>query len=108
MDSILLAIAAGVVGLVVAGLLALRVLRQPQGNEAVREIGDLIREGSAAFLRKEYSILAVFVIVMFAILAIFIDYNILDNATIDSLNDGGAMSAEGPWTANDVRRPMRD
>ena len=99
MDSILLAIAAGVVGLVVAGLLALRVLRQPQGNEAVREIGDLIREGSAAFLRKEYSILAVFVIEMFAILAIFIDYNILDNATIDSLNDGGAMSSEGPWTA---------
>ena len=99
MDSILLAIAAGAVGLVAAALLAIRVLRQPQGNDEVREIGALIQEGSSAFLRKEYSILAVFVVIIFVILAVFIDYNVLDNTTIDSLNDGGAMTTEGPWTA---------
>ena len=99
MDSILLAIAAGAVGLVAAALLAIRGLRQPQGNDEVREIGALIQEGSSAFLRKEYSILAVFVVFIFVILAVFIDYNVLDNTTIDSLNDGGAMTTEGPWTA---------
>ena len=99
MDSILLAIAAGAVGLVAAALLAIRVLRQPQGNDEVREIGALIQEGSSAFLRKEYSILAVFVVIIFVILAVFIDYNVLDNTTIDSLNDGGAMTTEGPWPA---------
>jgi K(+)-stimulated pyrophosphate-energized sodium pump len=99
MESILLAIAAGAVGLVAAGLLAMRVLKQPQGNDEVRAIGDLIQEGSSAFLRKEYSILAVFVAVIFVILAVFIDYNILDNDKIASLSEGGAMTSEGPWTA---------
>ncbi|HIF72780.1 MAG TPA: sodium-translocating pyrophosphatase [Dehalococcoidia bacterium] len=99
MDSILLAIAAGAVGLVTAGLLAMRVLKQPQGNEEVREIGQLIQEGSAAFLKKEYSILAVFVLIIFVILTLFIDYNILDNATITELGSGGAITADGPWTA---------
>jgi K(+)-stimulated pyrophosphate-energized sodium pump len=99
MESILLAIAAGAVGLVAAGLLAMRVLKQPQGNDKVRAIGDLIQEGSSAFLRKEYSILAVFVAVIFVILALFIDYNILDNDKIASLSEGGAMTSQGPWTA---------
>jgi len=99
MDSILLAIAAGVVGLVTAGLLAMRVLKQPEGNEEVREIGELIKIGSAAFLKKEYSILAVFVLIIFVILAVFIDYNVLDNATITELGSGGAITADGPWTA---------
>ena len=99
MESILLAIAAGAVGLVAAGLFAMRVLKQPQGNDEVRAIGDLIQEGSSAFLRKEYSILAVFVAVIFVILAVFIDYNILDNDKIASLSEGGAMTSEGPWTA---------
>jgi K(+)-stimulated pyrophosphate-energized sodium pump len=99
MESILLAIAAGAVGLVAAGLFAMRVLKQPQGNDEVRAIGDLIQEGSSAFLRKEYSILAVFVAVIFVILALFIDYNILDNDKIASLSEGGAMTSQGPWTA---------
>ncbi len=99
MESILLAIAAGGIGLVGAALLAMRVLKQPQGNDEVREIGALIQEGSAAFLKKEYSILAVFVLVIFVILALFIDYNILDNAKIASLGAGGAITSEGPWTA---------
>jgi K(+)-stimulated pyrophosphate-energized sodium pump len=99
MDSILLAIAAGVVGLVTAGLLAMRVLKQPEGNEEVREIGELIKIGSAAFLKKEYSILAVFVLIIFVILAVFIDYNVLDNAKITELGSGGAITADGPWTA---------
>jgi K(+)-stimulated pyrophosphate-energized sodium pump len=99
MESILLAIAAGAVGLVAAALLAMRVLKQSQGNDEVRAIGDLIQEGSAAFLRKEYSILAVFVAIIFVILALFIDYNILDNDKIASLSEGGAMTSQGPWTS---------
>jgi K(+)-stimulated pyrophosphate-energized sodium pump len=99
MESILLAIAAGAVGLVAAGLLAMRVLKQPQGNKEVREIGALIQEGSSAFLRKEYSILAVFVLIIFVVLAAFIDYNVLGNPTIDRLNQGGSMTSYGPWTA---------
>ena len=99
MDTILLAVAAGGIGLIAAALLAMRVLKQPQGNDEVRDIGALIQEGSSAFLRKEYSILALFVLVIFVILAAFIDYNVLNNDMIDSLAEGGAMTSDGPWTA---------
>lgn len=99
MESILLAIAAGGVGLVAAALYAWRVMRQPSGNDTVREIGALIQEGSSAFLRKEYSILAVFVVIMFVVLTVFIDYNVLGNTTIASLREGGAVTSDGPWTA---------
>ena len=99
MDTILLAVAAGGIGLIAAALLALRVLKQPQGNDEVRDIGALIQEGSSAFLRKEYSILALFVLVIFVILAVFIDYNVLNNDMINSLAQGGAVTSDGPWTA---------
>ena len=99
MDTILLAVAAGGIGLIAAALLAIRVLKQPQGNDEVRDIGALIQEGSSAFLRKEYSILALFVLVIFVILAAFIDYNVLNNDMINSLAQGGAVTSDGPWTA---------
>ena len=99
MDTILLAVAAGGIGLIAAALLAMRVLKQPQGNDEVRDIGALIQEGSSAFLRKEYSILALFVLVIFVILAVFIDYNVLNNDMINSLAQGGAVTSDGPWTA---------
>ena len=99
MDTILLAVAAGGIGLIAAAILALRVLKQPQGNDEVRDIGALIQEGSSAFLRKEYSILALFVLVIFVILAAFIDYNVLNNDMINSLAQGGAVTSDGPWTA---------
>ena len=99
MDTILLAVAAGGIGLIAAALLAMRVLKQPQGNDEVRDIGALIQEGSSAFLRKEYSILALFVLVIFVILATFIDYNVLNNDMINSLAQGGAVTSDGPWTA---------
>ena len=44
MDTILLAVAAGGIGLIAAALLAMRVLKQPQGNDEVRDIGALIQE----------------------------------------------------------------
>ena len=99
MDTSWLAVAAGGIGLIAAALLAMRVLKQPQGNDEVRDIGALIQEGSSAFLRKEYSILALFVLVIFVILAAFIDYNVLNNDMINSLAQGGAVTSDGPWTA---------
>ena len=43
-----------------------------------------IAQGAMAFLRREYMILAVFVAVVTVIIAALIDFNITDNATIDS------------------------
>ena len=54
MVSMVIALAAGAVALIFAAIMAKRVLAADAGNEAMREIGDAIRVGSSAFLRREY------------------------------------------------------
>ena len=74
MVPIILAIAAGCVALLFAAFTAIRVLRADQGNEQVRAIGDAIREGSNAFLRREYMALVPFVVVVAIVLGVLIDW----------------------------------
>jgi len=45
------------------------IKRQDAGSDAMNEIAGHIREGAMAFLRREYSVLAVFVVVVAALLA---------------------------------------
>ena len=77
MDILLLAIVAGVIALAFAAYLAWKINQSDEGNEQVRFIGNAIREGAMAFLSREYRLLAVFVVVVFVILWVFIDYDIL-------------------------------
>lgn len=64
-DSWLLApVIAGVVGLVIAVILYFRVKAQPAGNETMNRIAGYIREGSMAFLVREYKVLAVYAVVV--------------------------------------------
>jgi K(+)-stimulated pyrophosphate-energized sodium pump len=96
------AIVAGVIGLIAAAITAMGVLRKDQGSDEVRAIGDLIREGANAFLKREYMILSVFVAVVAVIIGVFVDYNILNNDTINKLDTvarSAGVDAEGPWTA---------
>lgn len=53
---------AGVVGLIVALALYLRVKAQPTGNETMNRIATYVREGSMAFLVREYKVLFVYAI----------------------------------------------
>jgi len=75
---LLAAIAAGVVALLFSALLTMRIMRSDEGSEDVRFIGNAIREGAMAFLSREYRLLAVFVAAVFVILAVFIDYDVLE------------------------------
>ncbi len=61
-------IVAGVVGLVIAVILYFRVKAQPAGNETMNRIAGYIREGSMAFLVREYKVLAGYCFVVAAIL----------------------------------------
>ena len=73
----ILAFAAAAIGLVFALLLALNILKQDKGNETVQFIGRAIQEGAMAFLSREYRLLAVFVVIIFVVLAALIDYDLL-------------------------------
>ncbi len=78
MGILILAIVSGVVALGFAVILTMRILKADEGNEQVRFIGNAIREGAMAFLSREYRMLAIFVVIVCIVLAVFIDYDILN------------------------------
>ena len=63
---------AGILGLVMALALYARVKSQPAGNETMNRIATYIREGSMAFLVREYKVLTVYAIVVGIALAVML------------------------------------
>ena len=70
MDGLILAIVAGVIALAFAGYLAQRVLSADEGTDLMKEIGAAIQEGANAFLKREYTVLAGFVVIVFIVLLV--------------------------------------
>ena len=57
----------GAFGLLCAGLIYLYVAKQPDGTDRMREIAADIHDGAMAFLKREYSVLVVFIVVVFGL-----------------------------------------
>ncbi len=72
MDDILLLLApiCGVLGLIIAWVIYILLLRQPAGDAKITQIGDAIHQGAIVFIKREYSMLALFIAVLLA--AIFL------------------------------------
>jgi len=73
MDYMFIAPIAGALGLGFALFSVFYVLRQSEGTDRMKEISAAIKEGAQAFLRREYQILAVFVIAVTIILSVIPD-----------------------------------
>ena len=106
MESLIVALAAGVVALIFAGFTASRVLAAEPGNELMRSIGDSIRAGAGAFLRREYMSLLPFVAVVAVVLGV-LDYTIFDHnlaapATAISYLAGALCSASAGFIGMNV------
>ena len=78
MQILILALVAGAAGLVFAVITARQLMTEDEGDETMRAIGVSIQEGAAAFLQREYTFLAGFVVVVTIVLAVFIDFDTLD------------------------------
>jgi len=63
----------GVVGLVIASLIYVYLKRQPVGSDLMAELALRIQQGSKAFLKREYSVLIPFVIVVAFLLFVALD-----------------------------------
>jgi K(+)-stimulated pyrophosphate-energized sodium pump len=68
MNYILLSVIAGIIALAYAFWKALWISRQDAGTERMTRIGRFISEGAMAFLKAEYQVLGVFVLVVAALL----------------------------------------
>jgi len=58
----------GLFGLLFAAILAVSVIKEDAGNEKMQEIANAISIGAAAFLRREYTYISFFVVLVFVIL----------------------------------------
>ena len=72
----IVALVASLVSLAFAGYLTSSVLKKDEGSEQIQAIGKAIQEGAMAFLSREYRLLAIFVVVMAIVLAVFIDFDV--------------------------------
>ncbi|MEA4946163.1 MAG: sodium-translocating pyrophosphatase [Oscillospiraceae bacterium] len=63
-----------VVALLFAAYKAAVVSKAPGGNERMQEISGAISEGARAFLYSEYKILAIFIVVVFLLIGLFINW----------------------------------
>ena len=58
----------GIFGLIVAYLIYGYVRKQPNGSPLMQELEGMIHKGAMAFLRKEYSVLVFFIVIVFLLL----------------------------------------
>jgi K(+)-stimulated pyrophosphate-energized sodium pump len=58
----------GIGGLIFAALIYAYIMRFPEGSEQMRELAIMIHKGAMVFLRREYTILVVFIMVVFLLL----------------------------------------
>ena len=68
------ALAAGAAAIVLAVYYARVVLAADQGNDRMKELSAAIREGADAFMRREYTWVAVFVVMMAVLIAVVLPW----------------------------------
>ena len=78
MEILIFAIIAAVLALLFAAIRVRDVLAEDEGNDLMKTIARAIQAGAATFLKREYTFLAGFVVVVFVVLLIFIDLDVLD------------------------------
>ena len=91
----IVALVASLVSLAFAAFLAYKVVGKDEGNDQIRFIGKAIQDGAMAFLSREYRLLAIFVVIMAVILAVFVDLDVtgrIDKPSTSSIPVGTAIA----------------
>jgi len=63
---------AGIVTVIFATWLAISVMRRPTGTPKMKEIGDMIFEGAWAFLKRQYSTIAIYSVVVAIVIGVIV------------------------------------
>ena len=65
-----LGLGGGILGLLFALFLSMRILSEPDGNQKMVDIAQAVRDGAGAYLKQQYFGVSVFFLIIFVILLI--------------------------------------
>ena len=71
----LIVIASAILAIVYGTFLTFRVLSAPKGDKKMNDISDAISEGAAAYMKRQYTVVAIIGVIIFAILYYFLSLN---------------------------------
>ncbi len=71
----LIVIASAILAIVYGTFLTFRVLSAPKGDKKMNDISDAISEGAAAYMKRQYTVVAIIGVIIFAILYYFLGLN---------------------------------
>ena len=74
MNLLYVSILIGIISICVVAFLGKGILKKDAGDDRMKEISGYIEEGAMAFLKKEYSYLAVFIVVVALAIVLFLSY----------------------------------
>ncbi|MEK6973392.1 MAG: sodium-translocating pyrophosphatase [archaeon] len=74
-DAISIAIGTGFLVLLFAAYLIFWIMKQEQGNEKMKAIASAIQDGAKAYLMRQYKTLAIFVVLLAIVIAVFLNTN---------------------------------
>jgi K(+)-stimulated pyrophosphate-energized sodium pump len=72
MNLIWIAPVGSILALLFAGYLVWMILKKSEGTERMQQVAEIIREGAWAYLKRQYLVLGIFLIVMAAILGVMV------------------------------------
>jgi K(+)-stimulated pyrophosphate-energized sodium pump len=90
MNTLWLIVACGVLAIVYAIWATRSVLSAPAGNEKMQEIAAAIREGAQAYLKRQYSTIAIVGVVIFLVIGYFLGWHVAIGFAIGAILSGAA------------------
>lgn len=88
--SVVFALLMGVIGVGYVLWQLRKVLSYDQGNDTMRAIAGAIQEGAAAFLNREYRFLAVFVVIVAIVIAVFLEWQTALSFVLGAIASAGS------------------
>ncbi|MBC8022445.1 MAG: sodium-translocating pyrophosphatase, partial [Burkholderiales bacterium] len=89
-QAILIALACGVIALVYGGITSAWILRQPDGNDRMREIAAAIQTGAKAYLNRQYATIAIVGVVILVIIGVVLGFQTAIGFAIGAIASGAA------------------
>ncbi len=89
-QAILLALVCGVAALIYGGFTAMWILRQPDGNERMREIAAAVQTGAKAYLNRQYTTIGIVGAILFLIIGFVLGWATACGFAIGAIASGAA------------------